>query len=249
MFLYSLLEVSAQTTETVKWVSVGAVAILLLVIGFIGMSQNNAPKKKYDAKRLAFAGICVALSFVLALIKFKPVQYGGSITLASFVPVLIFAYVYGAADGFMVGLIHGLLNFIESPYILTPATFILDYLLAFACIGVMGFFGKMRKGEKSALPVVLGCVSVFALRFVFHLFSGMIFFLQDAVWVSLPDWAMGNAFVYSLIYQCVYIPADAFIATMVLVFLVKTGVLDKLIKLMTGKSVGAEQAQTIEQEE
>ena len=235
MFLYSLLEVSAQTTETVKWVSVGAVAVLLLVIGFIGMAQNKAPKKKYDAKRLAFAGICVALSFVLAIIKFKPVQYGGSITLASFVPVLIFAYVYGAADGFMVGLIHGLLNFIESPYILTPATFILDYLLAFASIGVMGFFAKMRKSEKAVLPVVLGCLCVFALRFIFHLCSGMIFFLQDAVWVSLPDWAMGNAFIYSLIYQCVYIPADAFIATMVLVFLAKSGILDKLIKLMTGK--------------
>ena len=100
----------------------------------------------------------------------------------------------------------------------------------------MGFFGKMKKQGKSALPIVLGCACVFTARFLSHLFSGMIFFLQDAVWVSLPNWAMSNAFVYSLIYQCVYIPADAFIATMVLLFLKKSGVLDKLTKLMKGRT-------------
>ena len=230
MFLFSLLEVSAKTTNVVKWISVGAIVVLLAVVALIGFSG-----KKYNAKKLAFAGICVAMSFVLALIKFKPVQYGGSITLASFVPVLIFAYAYGPAEGVLVGLIHGLLNFVESPYILTPATFILDYLLAFAGIGLMGFFGKMARKKKAALPVILGCVCVFSFRFISHLFSGMIFFLQGAVWVSLPNWAMGNAFVYSLIYQCVYIPADAFIATMVLVFFAKTGILDKLIALLRPK--------------
>lgn len=227
MFLFSLLEISAKTTNVVKWISVGAIVILLAIVALIGFSS-----KKYNAKKLAFAGICVAMSFVLALIKFKPVQYGGSITLASFVPVLIFAYAYGPAEGFLIGLIHGLLNFVESPYILTPATFILDYLLAFAGIGLMGFFGKMSRKKNAALPVVLGCVCVFSFRFISHLFSGMIFFLQDAVWVSLPNWAMGNAFIYSLIYQCVYVPADAFIATMVLFFLAKTGVLEKLVTLL-----------------
>jgi thiamine transporter len=235
MFLYSLLEVSAKATNVVKWISVGAVVVLLALIGIFGFSQKKKTAR-YDAKRIAFAGVCVASSFVLALIKFKPVQYGGSITLASFVPILIYAYVYGPWEGFAVGLIHGLLNFIESPYILTPATFILDYLLAFASVGIMGFFGKMKKNGSSALPLILGCVCVFSARFFAHLGSGMIFFLQDAVWVSLPNWAMSNAFVYSLIYQCVYIPADALIATMVLLFLKKAGVLDKLIKLMKAKS-------------
>lgn len=234
MFLYSLLEVSAKTTNAVKWISVGAVIVLLALIAVFGFSQKKKTAR-YDAKRIAFAGVCVASSFVLALIKFKPVQYGGSITLASFVPILIYAYVYGPWDGFAVGLIHGLLNFIESPYILTPATFILDYLLAFVSVGIMGFFGKMQEKPSSTLPIVLGCVCVFSARFLAHLCSGMIFFLQDAVWVTLPSWAMGNAFVYSLIYQCVYIPADAFIATMVLLFLKKAGVLDKLTKLMKAR--------------
>jgi hypothetical protein len=60
----------------------------------------------------------------------------------------------------------------------------------------------------------------------------MIFFLQDAVWVSFPTWATGNAFIYSFIYQCVYIPADALLATLTLIALCKSGVLDKLLKIM-----------------
>jgi thiamine transporter len=231
MFLSTLLAVSEQATETVKWISVGAVVLLLALVAVFSLFRKQK-NEKYDAKRIAFAGMCVASSFVLALVKFKFVAFGGSITIASFVPVLLYAYAYGPASGFAVGLIHGLLNFIESPYILTPATFVLDYLLAFASIGIMGFFGKIKRKENSALPLVLGCVCVFSARFLAHLFSGMIFFMQGAIWDPLPSWAMGNAFLYSFIYQCVYVPADALIATMVLVFLAKTGVLDRLTKLM-----------------
>ena len=231
MFLYSLLEVGAHTTSVVKWISVGAIVVLLGIIVLLSFYKDRA----FDARKLAFAGICVAMSFVLSFIKVKPVQYGGSITLASLVPILIFAYVYGPANGFLVGLIHGLLNFVESPYILTPATFLLDYLLAFTGVGFMGFFGKMQRKERAVLPVILGCICAFAFRFISHLSSGVIFFLQDAVWVSLPGWAMQNAFAYSFIYQCVYIPADFCIALAVLITLAKTGVLSKLQQIMQRK--------------
>ena len=231
MFLSSLLSVSEHATNIVKWISVGAIGLLLVLIAVI--SAFN--KKKRNTKQIAFAGICVCMSFILALIKFSPIQYGGSITLASFVPILIYAYVYGAIDGFIVGLIHGLLNFVEDPYILTPATFIFDYLLAFMSVGVMGFFGKMARKEKGCMPIVLGCVAVFSLRFASHLVSGMIFFINNSVWVSLPDWAMGNAFAYSFIYQCIYVPLDAVIATACLIALCKTGGLDRLAKIMRPK--------------
>ena len=233
MYLYSLLEVSEQTTNVVKWISVVGVLLVLGVIALIGFLQNG---KRFDSKKIAFAGICVSMSFTLAVIKVSPVQYGGSITLASFVPILVFAYVYGLADGLLIGLIHGLLNFIEDPYILTPATLFFDYLLAFMSVGVMGLFGKLQRKERGCTPIVLGCVAVFSLRFISHLLSGMVFFAQDAVWVSFPSWAMSNAFIYSFIYQCIYVPADALIATLVLIALCKSGVLDKLTAMMKPKT-------------
>ncbi len=232
MFLYSLLEASEQTTNTVKWISVIAIVCLVAVIALIAALQ----KRKFDAKRLAFAGVCVSMSFALSFLKVSPVKDGGSVTLASLVPILIYAYVYGFADGLLVGLIHGLLNFIEDPYILTPATFLLDYLLAFTGVAFMGLFGKMNRREKGVLPIALGCVCAFLTRFVFHLSSGMIFFLENSVWVEFPAWATANAFIYSFIYQCIYLPADCLIALLVLVTLVKTGILDTLVKLMKGKT-------------
>lgn len=232
MQLYSLLEVSEQTTNVVKWISVFGVVLVLGVIALIGYLANG---KRPDAKRIAFAGVTVSMSFTLSVIKFSPIQYGGSITLASFVPILIYAYVYGVKDGLLIGLVHGLLNFIEDPYILTPATFLFDYLLAFMSVGLMGFFGTISRKEKGCLPIVLGAVTVFSARFISHLLSGMIFFMQDSVWVSLPSWAMSNAFIYSFIYQCIYVPLDAVIAIAVLIALCKTGVLDKLTAMMRPK--------------
>ena len=228
MFLYSLLEVSEQTTELVKWISVGAVIALLGVIILIGFLR----KQRYNAKRLAFAGVCVATSFVLALIKVSPIQYGGSITLAALVPILIYAYFYGVADGLLLGLIHGLLNFIEDPYILTPATFLLDYLLAFCGVGLMGLFGKLPRKSKGAAPLIWGCACACAWRFVCHFFSGAIFFMAGETWVDFPAWAASNAFIYSFIYQCIYIPADFLLNAFVLFTLAKTGVLDTLKKIM-----------------
>ena len=233
MFLYSLLEVSAKATNVVKWISIGGVIVLLALIALIG----RFGKKRSSAKEVAFAGICVAMSFTLAVLKAPIfVQTGGSVTLASFVPIMIYAYAFGPTKGFVVGLIHGLLNFIEDPYILSPATFVFDYLLAFMSVGVMGFFGKMPRKEREVLPIVLGAVCVFSIRFISHLLSGMLFFDAFGASSGFPAWASTNSFVYSLIYQCTYIPADALIATMVLVFLTKKGVLDNLIKVMKGKN-------------
>lgn len=228
MFLSSLLDVSEQTTEIVKWVSLGTVFVLLGVIAAICFSVK---KRAYDAKHIAAAGVTVGLSFALSYAKISPVPLGGSITLASFVPVLVYAYVYGIVDGLLAGTIFGLLNFISGPYILTPFTFILDYLLAFASIGFMGAAKKFTK--KQTFNVVLGAVGVYAIRFIFHLISGVIYFMNDAVWVDLPAWAMSNAFIYSLIYQLIYIPADCAIAAIILYLLAKTKVLDKLLKIIT----------------
>ena len=234
MFLYtSLLAVSEKTTQTVRWISIGGVLVLLLAIALIGhFSSREQQSKTRSAKEVAFAGICVAASFTLALLKIPTIESGGSITIASFVPIMLYAYVFGPTKGFMVGLIHGLLNFIEDPYILTPATFVFDYLLAFMSVGIMGFFGKLPRKEGEILPIVLGAVCVFSVRFLSHLLSGMIFFSMDSVWVSFPAWATANAFVYSLIYQCIYIPADALIAIAALIALCKSGAFDRLVKIL-----------------
>ena len=200
--LLNLLEVSAETTDIVTYCIIGAIALLALIV----------------------TAICVANR------KVTPVPNGGSITLASFVPVLIYTYAYGPVRGLFVGIIFGLLNFISGPWILTPFTFLLDYVLAFAMIGLFGFF---RKATKSMYAnIVIGTVVMFVGRFVMHLISGILYFQADAVWAELPA---DNAFLYSFLYQLVYLPADALISLIVMLVLVKAGTMNRLLNMIRPK--------------
>ena len=227
MFNFSLLAaVSEQTTEIVTWVSIGVIAVLAIVFALLCIFV-----KKYSTHEIAYAGVSLALSFALSFIKFTPVQFGGSITLASFVPLLIYAYKFGPVKGTLAGEMLGLFNFISGPYILTPRTFFLDYVLAFASIGLMGFAPKFGKLPLTA-KVCIGAVLVYVARFIFHLLSGFIYFAENSIWVDLPA---PNMFVYSFIYQCVYLPADCVIAVVVLFTTAKCKALDRLLAMMEHK--------------
>ena len=192
MFLNSLL---ANTEDIITYISIGAIALLAVILVVICVTN-----KKFDTKSIAYAAVCLATSFALSFIKVSPVTYGGSITLASFVPVLIYAYAFGAVRGFIVGLVFGVLNFISGPWFLTPMTFILDYLLAFTMIGLMGFARKFTKSLTA--NVILGTALVYVARFVMHLFAGMIYFDMGEIFTDLPQ---TNAFVYS----CLLYTSDA----------------------------------------
>lgn len=243
MLSFSLLAaVSEQTTDIVTWVAIGCIALIA-----IGLALTSIFVKKYSTQEIAYAGVCLALSFALSFIKVSPVQYGGSITLASFVPLLIYAYKFGPVKGTLAGVMLGLFNFISDPYILTPLTFFLDYIFAFASIGLMGFapkFGKLPLAAK----VTIGTVIVYVARFIFHLLSGFIYFAENAIWVDLP---MPNMFVYSFIYQCVYLPADCAICAIALFTMAKTKALDRLLKMMderTNKSTASVEENKTEKE-
>ena len=227
MFLSSPILLAADATQTITWISVAAVVLLFAVIALICFKGT----KKYDAKHIAFAGLTVGLSFALSFAKFSFVNNGGSVTIASMVPLLIYAYFYGVIDGLLAGTIFGLLNFLSGPWLLTPMTFLLDYPLAYASIGLMGFAGKICK-EKPTLAVLLFTLLVYAVRFCFHLCSGVIYFMAHEIYVELPNWALSGPFVYSFIYQCLYLPADCAISLAVLLPLAKTGTLHRLCNFM-----------------
>ena len=75
---------------------------------------------------------------------------------------------------------------------------------------------------------MLGVPLVYLARFTFHFFSGVVYFLENSIWVDFPSWALANPFVYSLLYQCLYLPIDMAISLAVLFVLAKTKVLVRL---------------------
>ena len=214
LFFNSLVEESF--TNTVTYFSIAIIAILIVALGIM------LARKTLAAKDIAYAGVAISLSFALSFVKVTPVLYGGSITLASFAPLLIYAYYFGFAKALVCGLIFGLLQFIQDPYILTPATFMLDYLLAFASISIMGLFSKFKLNAKT---IVLGTTASILFRFLMHFISGILYFNHGSIWVNLPA---DSAVAYSLLYQTVYLIPDLIICLTAMLLLHKMRVIEQI---------------------
>ena len=221
-FLSLFLVIDDNASSSFMWVSYVSLFVLvaiLLALSFL--------KKNLTTKTLAFAGLTIATSFALSFLKVSPVTYGGSITLASMLPISIFAYAFGLVPSLLVGLIYGFLQFIQNPYIFSYATFFLDFLLAFSSIAMMPIIKKLFK-DKKYTPII-AISFVFLIRFIFHFMSGLIYFENGGIWANLPK---DNAFIYSFLYQITYLLPDLLVNLVVLFPLIKTNKFSLLLNYM-----------------
>ena len=174
--------------------------------------------KKNKVLSLTECGIMVALSTILSLIQLGSFPTGGSITLASMLPIVVVAYrhgiLWGLGTGFCASLAQALLGLSAFSYVTTwqsiLAVLFLDYVFAFAGYGLAGIFRKTLK--KQYLAMLAGaCLSGF-LRYVCHVISGA------TVWagLSIPDSA---ALLYSLSYNATYMIPDTLILAVVTVYI------------------------------
>ncbi len=160
------------------WITLAALVVLVLVC--IGMS---ATRKQWTAKSLAFAALSVALSFVLSYVKIFRMPQGGSVTLASMLPLMLFSAAYGVGPGLLVGACDGLLQYVQGGWFVHPIQFLLDYPLAFAMIGLAGLYRHFPK-EWSKWSLYLAMVIAAAGRALSATLAG-IFFWDTAPWASL----------------------------------------------------------------
>ena len=213
------------TEEILRIVSLAICA--LSVIGVVLIATLG--KKKTRSHELVFAAVCIALSFVLSFIKFKVGAEGGSVTLASFVPLIIYAYVAGARKGLLAGAIYGLLQVAEGGvWFVDVVQLLCDYILAFALIGLAPLFKNVSKHK--AVGVYVGtAVAVFA-RFVMHTVAGMYFY---------PEMALGDALVTSVLYNGAYMLPELVITLAVMGLLVSSKRFDYLTGYLK-KAIGKE---------
>lgn len=185
---------TASVNQVVLYIS----AVLLILSIFATALIFNKNKKPIDTHCIAMAGITLAMSFGLSYIKLFELPQGGSVTLFSLLPIMIFASLYGTKKGVFVCLIYGVLQAIQDPWIIHPAQFFLDYPIAFACIGLSGIFANAKRLEKlPQVAFVSGGVLAGVLRFVCHVLSGVFAFSAYAKGVN--PWAYSlayNSFVF-----------------------------------------------------
>ena len=154
-------------------------------------------------RKLVECAILIAIASVLSIIKIIEMPYGGSVTIASMLPIIIIAYKYGAGWGLSSGLIFAVIQQLMglknlsygTSWQAVVATIFLDYIIAFTVAGLGGVFRKKIKNQNTAL--VMGIILVSLLRYICHVISGA------TVWagLSIPTNA---ALIYSLGYNATY---------------------------------------------
>lgn len=152
---------------------VGSLLLVLLVI-VASLFLDKKGNLSFNTKCLTMAGVCLALSFVLSYIKLFDPPTGGSITLASLFPVMLFAYVYGMKKGLLVGFIYGVLQAVQEPWLVHPAQFLLDYPIAFSMVGLAGIFNNFNILKKLPwLKFSIGAIIAVSFRFVSSVIAGI----------------------------------------------------------------------------
>ena len=143
-------------------------------------------------RKLVFSAICITLALVLSRIKLFTMPQGGSVSPCSMLFIVLVGYWYGVKAGVMAGLAFGLLRLALDAYVVHPVQYILDYLLAYASLGLFGFF----RGRPFGLHIAyaLGATGTF----ICNLISGVVFFGSYA-----PEGQ--NVIIYSAVYNLSHI--------------------------------------------
>ena len=185
------------------WIVLGVLLVGGLVFYF---TTRGKQKTVWTTKMLALGAICMALSSVLSMIKVMEMPQGGSVTAASMLPLMTFAYVYGVGPGVFLGMIHGLLQFILKPYFLSLPQMLLDYPIAFGMIGLAGLFAK--KEMPLLLSLSAGIVLASIGRLVAAVLSGVLFFAEYAEGTGL------SPLMYSISYNASYMVPETLITVL-----------------------------------
>ena len=165
------------------------------------MQKNNSTTKNIYC--MALCAVLIALSISLNQIKIIPMPYGGSLTLFSMLAATLTGYFCGPKWGISSGIALGILNIIFDGYFLHPVQILLDYFLAFGCLGFSGFFRNMKGGLYTGYSVAITC------RFICSFLSGFVFFASYAPEGMNPVW-------YSFIYNILYIWGEGILTLVVL---------------------------------
>ena len=82
------------------------VIVALLLVGILVFAVSK-DKKRWTARMLANGALCIALATVLSFVALYKMPQGGTITLASMLPIFLFSYAYGVGPGMLVGAAYG----------------------------------------------------------------------------------------------------------------------------------------------
>lgn len=194
--------------------SLEGIELYLFLIGLIVVGALAAAiviqRKKHPAaiesapvtvRALVYGALCLALSFTLSYFKLFSMPFGGSITLCSMLPLVMYAACFGPVCGFTAALAYAVLQIVQGAWIVHWAQFILDYFVAFTCLGLAAFFPRSLPLGMAVSGLARMCVSTV---------SGAIFFADGGL-----EYGIANPWVYSLLYNGLTVGVDTLFCVVV----------------------------------
>ncbi|MCB7343305.1 energy-coupled thiamine transporter ThiT [Blautia obeum] len=203
MFNFMVTSDGGLTTAGYAIAIIAGIVLFLAAIYFAG---KHSEKQKLTTRQLVFCAVAMALAFVTSYLKIFTLPWGGSVTLCSMLFIVLVANWYGIGTGITVGLAYGILRFIQEPYVLSFFQICCDYILAFATLGVAGFFAKQSHG------LLKGYIAAVIARGAFHALGGYLY------WMSyMPEnFPKSLTAVYPIVYNYSYLVAEAIITVIVI---------------------------------
>ena len=184
---------------------------------------------------LTECAIMLALSFALSYAKLFEMPMGGSVTVASMLPVMLISIKYGIGTGLATCFTYSLTQLLQAlasanvfPYCETPGTLVLcilfDYVVPFTLLGLAGLFQKIKLTKNTELNVYIGITSVVLLRFVCHFITGV------AIWGQWAPDGMGK-YLYSFLYNGGFLSLDFLICIVCAVLMFRKSEIRKLVNI------------------
>lgn len=198
-----------------------------IISGAFFISPNfKEVKQMKNQKLLALieGAVMVALATVLCFIRIFRFPWGGSITLLSMLPIVIFSIRRGVGMGLCAGFVFSLIQFLQGVIdglfgwgitgALLVVLILFDYILPFTLLGIAGIFGNKSFGK-----MISGIALAVVLRYICHVISGAV------VWHSVGKlweaFSTDNEWLYSIVYNACYMLPELILTAVAAAVLLK----------------------------
>ena len=191
--------------------------------------------KNSKVTTLTECAVMIALAFALSFAKIYEMPLGGSVTVASMLPIMLIGVKYGNLVGVGTAFVYSLTQAFQAllegnvfPYCESGATLVIcvlfDYIVPFTILGLAGAFKNVRFAKKQEIGVYIGMCLVVLLRFASHFVTGV------AIWGQWAPEGMGK-YIYSLAYNGSFLALDFAICIVCAVLMMRKSEIRKLINL------------------
>ncbi len=195
--------------------------------------------KKRSLYALCQCGIFIALATILSFLPVYQMPMGGSVTLASMLPILLIGIMFGYKWGLGTSVVYMTIQLLQAiikgnvfvycvsadalrSILIVTLCVLFDYVVPFGILGLSAF-ARPKEGKRINIGKVCATFSVIIfIRFLCHLITGVV------IWGQWAPEGMGKL-VYSLIYNGQYMLPELVITIAISALILSSRQIERLI--------------------